>query len=790
MLLHFGKQNKEGADEAHDFAGQFTSGDFIPYAYHYDPYTLLTKNGELMQMIRITANSSGVDYESPEPGMMPLRDAIRHAINGSVNSNEYAYWVHTLRRRFPINYTPQYSERTAADLYRAWSGKRRWQHSFTNEVYISILRQGQAADMFDFKEISKTLLLAQNRHYREVYVEKIKGEIDATVQRVLEALVRHSNAKRMGIAERPTKDGGSALYSEPMEMIYYLVNLENAPVPIADIDASRQLGNNELTFGFDAIESRSPESKRRFVGILTLKGTPELSPEVLDKCLQLPEEMIITQSFNYVPKSKALEKQLEAKALLDASLDPFIAHVSGLEHMIASDQGRVTDFGEQHTSIAIIRDQYKPLDKSIGKVQESFAALGLVSVREEIMLEDCFWAQLPGNFPFLRRRLPISSNRLAGLARLNHFPSGKSAGNHWGNPVTILPTLLDTPYFFNFHRDDIGHTTVLDFNSFADERGTLLLNFLLACTRQYNGRLFMFDLNHAARPLINALGGNYYHPLGKEDELTRPCTLNPLQMEDSRLNRSFLTAWLGNFLNAETAREESTRETLKTVVDEMFTLPAAERTLANAKKRIAARNADLLPAAEHRLLSSLFAAGADTFDLSKLVNAVEMLDVTSDKELIVPVFSYLMHRLITTLDGKPTIIVLNEAWRLLENEFFQSRLVSMLDMLRQKNAMMIFTTRHFEDHAGSHLTKQIMEHTPTKLFVPDDIAADYFREITGLTEREVKLLVRMERQKGHFLLKHGPEVVDCIFPQEGLEAFAKTLAGDTKALRLMQIQQR
>jgi len=793
MLLHFGKQNKQqetGLGDDQDFVGNFTTADFIPYAYHYDPHTLITKNGELVQMLRITANSSGVDYESPEPGIVALRDAIRRAINSSVSSNQFACWVHTLRRRIPIQYAPQFKEGAASDMYKAWQGKRRWQHNFNNEVYVSILRQGQSADMFDFKEISKTLVTVKNRHYREAYIEQAKEEMDATVGRIMEALVPHSNAKRLSIVERPTSDGGSAVYSEPLEMVYYLVNMQDAPVPIADIDVSRLLGNSELTFGFDAIESRSPEGKRRFAGMLTLKGSPELSPEVLDKCLQLPEEMIITQSFNYLSKKQALEKQLEAKVLLDASLDPFISLVSGVQHMIASDQGRPTDFGEQHTSITIIRDQYKVLDKSVGKVQESFAQLGLVSVREEIMLEDCYWAQMPGNFFFLRRRIPISSNRMAGLARLNHFPSGKITGNHWGNPVVILPTLLDTPYYFNFHQGDIGHTAVLDFNSFADERGTTLLNFLLTCSRQYSGKLFIFDLNHAAKPLVNALGGNYYHLLGKGDAGTAPCTLNPLQMEDSKLNRSFLAAWLGHFLKPGAALEEPTREMLKAVVEEIYALPAAERTLANAKKRLANRSAPLLDAADSARLESLFGAAGDTLDFTKAVSAVEMLNVSMHSEMTIPVFSYLMHRIVTGLDGTPTIIVLNEAWKLLDNDFFRPRLVSLLDMLRQKNTMVIFVTRHFEDYAESHLTRQILEQTATKIFVPDDIATDYFREVTGLTEREAKLLVRMERQKGHFLVKHGAEVVDCIFPQEGLEAFAKTLAGDAKALRLMQIQQR
>ena len=53
-----------------------TDEDFIPYAIHYDKNTILTKNGELMQIIRV----SGFSNTSVYAELIPLREAVRDAI--------------------------------------------------------------------------------------------------------------------------------------------------------------------------------------------------------------------------------------------------------------------------------------------------------------------------------------------------------------------------------------------------------------------------------------------------------------------------------------------------------------------------------------------------------------------------------------------------------------------------------------------------------------------------------------------------------------------------------------
>ncbi len=145
---------------------------------------------------------------------------------------------------------------------------------------------------------------------------------------------------------------------------------------------------------------------------------------------------------------------------------------SGIDDMMNSDKGRTVDFGTHQINIMVLGDDYKQLDNEIASIQNGFGDFGLIPIREDIKLEECFWAQLPGNFEFIRRKSTINTARIGGFCRLNRFAIGTAAGNHWGPAVALVPTIVNSPYFLNFHQGDNGHSVLFDFNSFHDHMGT------------------------------------------------------------------------------------------------------------------------------------------------------------------------------------------------------------------------------------------------------------------------------------------------------------------------------
>jgi len=772
---------------------QMTPHEFLPYYCHYNPNTLLTKNGELMQIIRIVSNHYGLNYESGTSTHNTVREVIREAITESVVSDKFALWIHTLRKRKPIRYTSQFDEPFAAYIHDRWQKKHRWKYQYYNEVYITILRDGQSAPLLDKKRMQNVVLPLSNRQYRRAYLEESQAELDETVARILDKIRVHYDANCLSVVERisdiPALAGQSIFYSEPMEFLGTLLNQAVETFPLPDYDISEALCTSTITFGFNALSVRHANGGRRFGAILSLKQYREVSSETVDRVLQSSTELVITESFTFLPNALALAQFKTQTEMFAMSEDGYSIRATGIEDMLESDRGSPVDYGEHQVSVTVLVDEFKQLDPEVGKAQEAFAELGLITVREDIRLEECFWAQMPGNFEFLRRREPINTSKIAGFARLNLFPNGISTGNHWGEAAMLLPTQVNSPYFFNFHYQDNGHTVLFDYNSFHDSAGQVLLNFLLASALKYRERLFLFDRNHTAQLMFNKLGGGYHtFPTSQMPAKQSAAALNPFSLDDTPRNRGFLLAWCLSLAGIKSPAADEFKPHLTAAIDTLYTMPPESRTLDALLPLLTACPllAKALAEFGHQgKQSGRFNAPVETLDLSAIAGRLHGFDmdpIAGGTASTVPLFSYLLHRIINTLDGKPAMIVLHEAWDLLENEFFAPRLESLLEMLTQNNVMVIFTTQSPQDRIGTATLATLMKTCATRLYVPDDIAFNYISEPLGLQEHDAKFLRKMERQKGDFLLQQGHESIALAANLEGLDDIRAILGNDIKNL--------
>jgi type IV secretion system protein VirB4 len=519
-----------------------------------------------------------------------------------------------------------------------------------------------------------------------------------------------------------------------------------------------------LLLGFNAIETKDAYGARRFGALLSLKQYRELPPETADRILQSPIELIISQNITFMPDAKALKQYKEQKALFDISGDSYSAQACGLDEMLTQNQNRPTDFCEQQTSIMVIVDEYKQLDPQMHKAQEAFTDIGLITIREDIKLEECYWSMLPGNFEFVRRQEPVSAARVGGFCRLNRFPNGNSSGLHWGDALTLIPTSVNSPYYFNFHHQDNGHTLLLDYNSFGDPAGLVTLNFLLTLSLKYKGHLYVFDRRHSAQLLFDKLESPYWR--FAPDASARPkhlLRIHPFSLEDNKRNHAFLLAWCVALIEPVLDVSDEQKELLRGAITAMFALPVDERGIEQFAGLLAQSDAELAKAlVEYHgggKYAGLFNSRADDAALKHSLNAFDMNPIVADARLTIPVFSYLLHRIIQDIDGKPAIIVLHEAWDLLENSFFAPRLESLLEMLKQNNVMVIFTTRNPQNCEGTKTLQTLMQSCATRLYIPDDIVLDYASETLGLNGSDSRMLMQMQRNVGDVLLKQDNESI-------------------------------
>ena len=100
-----------------------------------------------------------------------------------------------------------------------------------------------------------------------------------------------------------------------------------------------------------------------------------------------------------------------------------------------------------------------------------------------------------------------------------------------------------------------------------------------------------------------------------------------------------------------------------------------------------------------------------TFEIETLMSLGE--------QVLLPVLTYLFHAIDRRLDGRPTLIVLDEAWVMLANGAFGAKIEEWLRTLRKKNAAVVLATQSLTEVANSPVRDVILESCPTKILLPN-----------------------------------------------------------------------
>src|SRR3546814_5953023 len=83
------------------------------------------------------------------------------------------------------------------------------------------------------------------------------------------------------------------------------------------------------------------------------------------------------------------------------------------------------------------------------------------------------------------------------------------------------------------------------------------------------------------------------------------------------------------------------------------------------------------------------------------------------------VLAYLFHRIEGRLDGRPTLIIIDEGWLVLDSPAFAAQLREWLKTLRKKNASVLFATQSLADIETPSIAPALIESCPPRTFLPD-----------------------------------------------------------------------
>ena len=115
----------------------------------------------------------------------------------------------------------------------------------------------------------------------------------------------------------------------------------------------------------------------------------------------------------------------------------------------------------------------------------------------------------------------------------------------------------------------------------------------------------------------------------------------------------------------------------------------------------------------------LFDNPVDRLDASTRTLGFDMTALLEDPVLRTPAMMYLFHRVEQRLDGEPTVILIDEGWKALDDEVFAARIRDWMKTLRKRNAILGFGTQSARDALDSRIASAIIEQAATQIFMPN-----------------------------------------------------------------------
>lgn len=755
--------------------GEVSAAHFIPYRCHWNSDTILTYKEELVRVIKI----KGFAFETADDIDIDLKKNARNNLLKGMSSGNFTLHFHTIRRKekgFPDGEMPEkFSDR----VNREWAQKHSNDKSFINEHYFTLVRGSDTSGIAVLEHMAKKLQHRTDKTSWENYMREGYDELDEMTERILNGFGNYG-PRVLGLAE--TEDG---VTSEILEFLSRLVNCgysQPMTVPLGQI--SHHLPVSRLYFGNKSIEAHHPHSVK-YAGLVSIKEyRPSTHAGVFDGFMQMPFELIISQSFSFINRMVAISSmQLQQRRLVQSE-DVAVSQIQEIDSALDSAMSGEFGFGNHHMTVLCIEDTPKALESALSLAVVELSNTGITGVREKMNLEPAFWAQLPCNADYMARRSVVNTLNIASFASFHNYPSGKRKKNHWGDAVTVLNTVSGTPYFFSFHVRDVGHSMIIGPTGAGK---TVLLNFLCAQAQKFNCRLFFFDKDRGAEIFIRAIRGRYIIP-----NAAKTSGFNPFQLEDNSTNRSFLIEFMKALVMIGDAPLPAHEvERINEAVQGNYKLPKAQRRLRNIAPfmglggpgTLAGRLSMWHTGGSH---SKLFDNEDDLIDFTSARSfGIEMAHILQDKVSIGPVLLYLFHRIQTSLDGSPTMLVLDEAWALIGNPVFAPKIKDWLKVLRKLNTFVVFATQSVEDAAKSSISDTLVQQTATQIFLPNLKATILYREVFMLSEREFNLVKTTDPSTRFFLVKQDNDGVIARIDLSGMDDTIRVLSGRAETVRIM-----
>jgi type IV secretion system protein VirB4 len=698
----------------------------LPYVIELDDEVVRTRDNGLMISLEVT----GIDgITSGSSAISALRAGFAHLLD--TLDERFSFYLHRMMRPAPAQLRLTHGQSFAADIDRAWSSELQRRNLQESVLILTVVR----------RQVAPLAVPLFGKAAAKVWGE----DTDRRLEELREVVTILETG--LGVKSHRLKiSDGSLIGFYASLLTGELRSKPRSPFGIIAEDAS----DAAIRFGKGQFTVEAGADTPGVGAVLYVKSYANSTwPGMLD-ALGASRDTIITHSYTPIERGSITERVKRRVAQMRASED--IAATIEAQLFEAADKSESGElgFGIHQMTITVFAGDQAALDTEVARIRGIAHQNGMRLVREVTALEAAFFAMHPGNMDYRARDMTVSSLNFADMAALHAADTGTEAAClPWQTPLTLFQTLQGSLHRFSFHEPGDptaeptnGHTLVLGKSGGGK---TTTVAFLAAQAQRAGGRTIIFDKEAGLKMAVRALGGRY-----AEIRAGRPTGLNPLATESGERGEAWFLDWLVALLESRSGPMTPLQsEALKSAISQ------------NGKAREGLWN--------FRAFQELFGDVGDGLDLAQrisewgpegrygwvfgeaeepvvdftshdvtAVDLTEILDLGTERTAIL---GYLFRRIEMLIEEKrPTLILIDEAWKVLDDEYFAKKLAEWLVTARKKNVVVVMMTQFPSQIRGSK-ARSILEALPNQLLFPNGEAASADYDGFRLTDGELDFVL-------------------------------------------------
>ena len=761
-----------------DIQGSFA--DFLNWGALVGPGVVVCKDGSFLAGWQVR----GLDTESLDPEIL---DALLARIARGIASfgERDAFWMRLDRRQFNGSHDDLTGQLPLAVrlLERESRGRLLDGALYTNTLHLCLQHLPEDKSLGVAKQVAAFEQLAHGLEIRLGRALKLTRLSAETVQRAAgpdlrtDGLVNHLASALSGEVRR-------ARMPERTEHMF--------------LDAL-------LAVDFEQASLNSfPRINGRPCAVLSIEGLPaEYPPEALAQLEMLNMEYAWVSRF--VPQSRAktkaivtdMRKQWRQSA---ASISSQAAYGGGGDRdvhadamaaeidTVIADIGTGMNYGAFASTLTVFgawNETADDLMQAVELVRATLQDVGFAVREERHAAAEAFLGALPGHRHRRPRDVFISGRNFADLMPIRTLWKGEdycpSPLYPKKSPTLMLGRASSGELFrFNIHHGEVGHTMVFGPTSGGK---SVFLGAVVGHFLKYSGaQVVFFDKRRSVQHATYAFGGSFTSFGGADGVGVAPMAQTPV------LGRSWAINWLSEMMRLGTLEmTTSILDEITNAVDNMFknkafslravyefvSLPQM-RTVLEGHLRQPSSQVSILDA-EHEDLDWQALTVFETHELFEMDEATAILAL-----------DYIFAAVEKRFDGRPTLLLIDEAWAFLGHKIFVERIRSWLKEARKANVSVILATQSLADVVGSPITPVLLESCFTKIFLPNagaktEAASEQYKAL-GLTAAQIDLVASLVPKQDYYVVKpDGARVVDFDFGPVALSLIGRTSVSESRA---------